>query len=135
MKLLQSLFRLFSADSEAASTLRPMNIHSVNDDQSLDSAFEHSMKEPVVLFKHSSTCPISAMARNQITSLHDPEDPPVYEVVVQRSRPISHKIEAELGIKHESPQVIILHQKEPVFHTSHSRITAELIRQTVLANQ
>ena len=89
------------------------------------------MREPVVLFKHSITCGISHRARRQIGQLTEERDPPVYEVIIQEMRPLSNKIEEQLGIRHQSPQVIVLHQRQPIFDASHGRVTAQAVRDVV----
>ena len=97
----------------------------------LEQAAEQSMQEPVVLFKHSTMCGISRRARRQIEELTEENDPPVYEVVIQEDRPLSNQIAAWLDIKHQSPQVIILHQRRPIFDTSHGRVTADAVREAI----
>ena len=105
-----------------------MEINVLNSEEKLEEAFAHSMNEPVVIFKHSMTCPISAMARRRILHLDETNDPPVYEVVVQTARPLSQKLEQDLGIRHESPQAIVLHKQSPIYNASHHMISVEEIR-------
>ena len=61
-------------------------------------------------------------------TLTEPGDPPVYEVVVQRARDVSNAIAARLGLRHESPQVILLSGNEVLFHASHGGVTPDAIR-------
>ncbi len=105
--------------------------HKIDSEAALEQASEHSMQEPVVLFKHSTRCGISCRARLQIEELTGATDPPVYEVVVQEARPLSNRIAESLGIKHQSPQVIILHQRQPIFDASHGRVTANAVREAI----
>ncbi len=99
--------------------------------EALEDARRRSHAEPVVLYKHSNTCGVSTMARREITSFHDAERVPVYEVVVQTARHISDEIEQRYGIRHESPQVIVLHRDRPVYDTSHGRIRREELRDVI----
>ena len=112
-------------------TMDIRHYHKIDSEAALEQASEHSMQEPVVLFKHSTRCGISRRARRQIEALTEATDPPVYEVVVQEARPLSNKIAESLGIKHQSPQVILLHQRAPVFDASHGRVTASAVREAV----
>ncbi len=105
--------------------------HKIDSEAILDQASEHSMREPVVLFKHSNTCGTSHRARREIEQLTEDDDPPVYEVVVQEARSLSNKIETWLGIRHQSPQVIVLYQRQPIFDASHGRVTAQAVRDIV----
>jgi len=97
----------------------------------LEQAFDHSMQEPVVLYKHSNLCGASFRARRQVTQLNDESGLLVYEVVVQDARPLSQHIESRLGVRHQTPQVIVLFQGRPVFTASHSRVTAQAVRQAI----
>ncbi len=111
--------------------MAPKRYYKIDSDAVLDQASEHSMEEPVVLFKHSTMCGISRRARREIEELTEDHDPPVYEVVIQEARPLSNKVASWLGIKHQSPQVIILHQRQPVFDASHGRVTANAVREAI----
>lgn len=90
---------------------------------------EQSESEPVVIFKHSNTCPISAAARDRIeTGINNNElTAPVFEVVVQENRSLSDTIAEELSVKHESPQVIIVRNGSAIANTSHHDVSAEFI--------
>jgi bacillithiol system protein YtxJ len=87
----------------------------------LQAAIEESRVRPVLLFKHSTSCGISSgVFRDVITVEAD-----VNLVVVQTDRHISNEIERRTGIRHESPQAIVLKNGEPVYHASHYDITPE----------
>ena len=111
--------------------MAPKRYHKIDSEAILDQASEHSMREPVVLFKHSVRCGISHRARREIEQLTQDDDPPVYEVVVQEARSLSKKIETWLGIRHQSPQVIVLYQRQPIFDASHGGVTAQAVRDVV----
>ena len=95
--------------------------------EALDDAFRLSHDHPVILFKHSLTCPISSAAYQEMSRL-------MYEVslvVVQSARDISREVEMRTGIRHESPQTIILRGGEAVWNASHWRITCDAVEQAV----
>jgi len=52
---------------------------------------------------------------------------PVYLVDVIAQRPLSREIAARLGIRHESPQVIVLRNGAVAWHGSHSDVSAEAL--------
>lgn len=56
---------------------------------------------------------------------------PVYFVDVLAQRPLSQRIAVALGIRHESPQAIMLQAGTPVWHASHSEVTADALLQRV----
>jgi bacillithiol system protein YtxJ len=93
-------------------------------------ALDHSEREAVVVFKHSSTCPISAGANASVEPLAD--DVPVYRLIVQQARPASQHIAEATGVRHESPQAIVLQNRQPTFNASHGRVTADALRSALL---
>lgn len=92
---------------------------------------DDSTKEPILLFKHSTTCPISAAAHEQYQTFLKHADKnrlSAYIIKVIESREISNQVEADTGIKHESPQIFLIQNEEVSWHTSHSNITTEAIQ-------
>jgi bacillithiol system protein YtxJ len=90
---------------------------------SLDRLFEESFERPVVLLKHSVTCGISAGVYREVGLV----DADVNVVVIQTHREISNAISTRTGIRHESPQAIVLREGKPVYHASHYDIEAKHI--------
>lgn len=91
----------------------------------LDRARKESHDAPVVLYKHSAVCGMSTLARREVKAFVEQSNVPVYEVVVQSERDVSNEIESIYGIRHESPQAIVLYRDEPAAHASHGRIRTE----------
>jgi len=104
----------------------PYDELSTNDDW--EDALAHSERTPVLVFKHSSSCPVSGKADTEITEFAQEEEVPVYRVVVQDNRPVSDVIEDDLDVRHETPQAILLHEGASVFDTSHFNVTADTLR-------
>ncbi len=44
---------------------------------------------------------------------------------MREDRGVSDAVEEELGVKHESPQIILMYENTPLWHTSHGNITRE----------
>lgn len=93
----------------------------VEEIETLDEIFAASREKNVVLFKHSVTCPISTDVYYEVSKA----DADIHLVVVQNARSISNAIAERTGIRHESPQAIILRDGQPIYHASHYDITAE----------
>ena len=93
--------------------------------ESFDKAEKQSHQTPVIILKHSNTCPISTGAYDRVSELGKD----VYLVVVQEQRPLSNEIEAKTGVQHESPQILIIKDGKVTYHASHRAITAEVILQ------
>jgi len=89
--------------------------------EALDQLWEESTKNPIVILKHSNSCPISGNAYDEMTKIFSP----ISLVIVQERRDISNAIEKKSGIEHESPQVLILKDKKVVWNASHRQVTAE----------
>ncbi len=96
------------------------NFIEINSGAELDKLFDESNEKPVVLFKHSLTCPISAGVYQEISGA----TADIHIVVMQHARDVSNKIAERTGIRHESPQAIVLKNGKPVYHASHYDVTA-----------
>ena len=93
----------------------------------LDAALAHAGSEPIFLFKHSETCGMSLQAHEEVSAaLSDPTwDTPVYLVSVQAARAVSNAIAGRLGVRHASPQVLLVDGDSVCWHTSHMAITVD----------
>ena len=92
--------------------------------------FLASASGPVLLYKHSATCGRSAMARQEIRDVAGTFDGPssVGMIVVQTARRVSNEVARRFAVRHESPQVLLLHEGRVVWTASHFRVTSEAIR-------
>lgn len=82
--------------------------------------------EIAVLFKHSRTCPVSWAASKEVQRFRaNYPSVPVYTVTVQQQRQISNQIEDWTGIRHESPQIIVLRRGVVAYSASHEDVTSE----------
>lgn len=88
--------------------------------------YEASATRPLVVFKHSTTCPVSANAYdefNKYLSDKPREDVQYVLVKVIESRPVSNQIAEDTSVKHESPQIIYFEKKAKVWTASHWSVT------------
>ncbi|MFF2483194.1 bacillithiol system redox-active protein YtxJ [Paenibacillus sp. NPDC058071] len=93
-------------------------------------AFEGSKNQPLVIFKHSTTCPVSANAHREFSEYlaEKPLENADYVLVkVIESRPVSNQIAEDTAVTHASPQILFVQNKEKVWTTSHWAITKEHI--------
>ncbi|MDQ4123105.1 MAG: bacillithiol system redox-active protein YtxJ [Acidobacteriota bacterium] len=97
-----------------------MAFNEITEINELDAVFAESNEKPVVLYKHSLTCPISHAAYEEMSLL---KNEPIRLVIVQDARAVSNEIAARTGLRHESPQTIILREGKPIWHASHYDIT------------
>lgn len=90
-------------------------------------ALAGSDRQPFVILKHSTACPVSANALSEYESYlqKQPQENMEYLMVkVIESRPVSNKITEDLQVKHASPQIIYVEKSHPVWNASHWSITA-----------
>lgn len=99
----------------------------------LEAAIAESRERPVLLFKHSRTCGISCEALDELHAHVEKADPQAsYKLItVQSHRRLSDEAAARLGIRHETPQAILLRDGRPVWTASHFRITKQQLDQVV----
>lgn len=96
---------------------------------------------PVVIFKHSETCGISARAHTEMLKLaataHASDESPIANlqigiVAIQTAREVSNEIEARTGVEHESPQVFVMRKGQVTWSASHGAVKAEAVQRAVL---
>ena len=83
----------------------------------------------VVLFLHAPRCGISRRAYHQVARLGGE----VALVDVARAHEVKWAIEERTGVRHESPQVIVLHGGRVIWSASHFAITATAVRRACRA--
>jgi bacillithiol system protein YtxJ len=109
------------------------NLLELNSIQELDVALTESNARPVLLFKHSLTCPISTHAFGELRSYLNNPDPRIsYKLItVQTARAVSDEAASRLHVRHQSPQAILVKGGAEIWHASHYDITAEALEQAI----
>lgn len=98
----------------------------LNSEEQLGLIDQKSKKKPVLLFKHSTSCPISSMSLNRFERSYTEEahfDPYFLDLITFRQ--VSNQIAERYGVPHESPQVILVKDGKAVYDTSHNAISFE----------
>jgi bacillithiol system protein YtxJ len=90
--------------------------------QQLEQLNETSANKPQLIFKHSTRCSISTMAKNRLYKNALPEDIDFYYLDLISHRDISNKIAEQYGVHHESPQVLLIKNGKCIYNESHSGI-------------
>ncbi len=90
------------------------------------------IRDLVVIFKHSPTCPVSWMAHHQVSNfrLSRPEIP-VYLLLVRKHRDVSDELARRTGVRHESPQVLVFKKGSLLGSASHDQVTSELLEELI----
>ncbi len=80
-----------------------------------------SQQQPVLVLKHSATCPVSASAHAAYAAM-DADAPPRYVVTVQSARDVSDFLARALDVRHETPQAILIDAGTAVWTATHGRV-------------
>jgi bacillithiol system protein YtxJ len=102
-------------------------LHEITQGFDLDLLIESSAKRPVIIFKHSNSCGTSLHQFEQISNL----SAEVHIVVVQNARQESNRIAEITGVRHHSPQVIVLSEGKVIYHGSHYSIDFDKIEKII----
>ena len=102
-----------------------MNWNKLTTAAQLHEIAETSKSTPVLIFKHSTRCPISSMARHRLESDWSFEDEQVkpYFLDLIRYRELSSQVAEDFDVYHESPQVLLIKDGECTYENSHLDIT------------
>ena len=92
---------------------------------------EKSRAKPQVIFKHSTRCSISAMAKGRLERSIAPENTDFYFLDLIAHRNISNQISTEFNVSHESPQILLIKDGECIYDESHGSITMDEIEEQV----
>lgn len=84
-------------------------------------------EQPVFVYKHSTRCSVSLFAMRRLNSVEpQPRERWVYlDVIKQRS--LSHALSEELGVRHESPQLLLLQSGKVLAHCSHNQVNEDTV--------
>ena len=91
-----------------------------------------SETQPVLIFKHSTRCSISRFALKQFEfefDLHEVILP--YYLDLLNYRDVSNEIANRFNVHHQSPQVMVLKNREVIYHESHEGIAVSELRKRV----
>lgn len=91
--------------------------------------FDALLPEPLaIVYKHSTMCGLSDIAHGEVKDFlarHPGRE--VHLVRVIEERPVSDHIASSTGVRHESPQLLILRNGKVVWHASHRGVTTDAI--------
>lgn len=104
--------------------------------EDLEKVLELSTEKPVLLFKQSTTCPISASAFAEYHAFlkNNKEDLAPYFVKVRETREVSNQVAEDLETEHQSPQILLVKDKTAVWNASHNNITVNSITEALNNN-
>ena len=103
----------------------------LRDSAQLDEIVTRSSQIPCIIFKHSTRCSISAMAKMRLEDHWDfqPEEAEIYFLDLIQYRELSNQIAERFSVYHESPQIILLRNGESTYDASHLDISVQELRE------
>jgi bacillithiol system protein YtxJ len=101
--------------------------------EDLDRLLAQTSERPLLLFKHSVTCGTSAEALDElIDHLNEDQLDARYAIVtVQSHRELSNAVSARLGVRHETPQALLIRNGRVIWSASHFRVTAAAVQSAI----
>jgi bacillithiol system protein YtxJ len=100
-----------------------------------------SDRRPLLLFKHSHSCGISAEALDELLdhlsarAAKTASGPRYAMLTVQTHRDLSNAVSARLGVRHETPQALLIRDGRVVWSASHFRVTAQAVASALTAHR
>jgi bacillithiol system protein YtxJ len=115
-------------------TFFSMTWHPLTDLAQLETLRAESFQQPILIYKHSTSCSISATALNRLErswNAHEMTHLKAYQLDLLRYRPVSNAVAEQFEVAHESPQVLILRDGVCVYHASHFGISYPAVKAQV----
>ena len=102
----------------------------IDDRATLDNLISDSKQKTVLVFKHSNACGVSARAYRELEKLQGQ----VNLLEVQAVPDLSREFESLTGVRHETPQVILLRDGKAVWNASHFDVNAASVSRALESN-
>jgi bacillithiol system protein YtxJ len=81
-----------------------------------------------VIYKHSPTCSLCGWSNYKLGQLAEQDGLELLLVDVWTQRELSQDIAEHFGVRHESPQILIIDDGEVTWHASHRGVAPERVR-------
>ncbi len=99
-----------------------MNWIPITDESNIQKIKDSSSEKPQVIFKHSTRCSISSMAKSRLERSETPAGIDFHYLDLLNYRSLSNLIAKEFNVEHASPQVLLIKDGVCVYDESHSGI-------------
>ena len=113
-----------------------MNWKSLSRIEEVEDIIAQSGQRYCLIFKHSTRCSISAMAKMRLESAWnfsaEEVEPNLLDLIA--FRPVSNYVAEHFSVHHESPQILLIRQGECVLDASHLDIHVAEIEEVMSAS-
>jgi len=122
MGLLDKIFK--KQDDIAKEEIKEIPWKLLTREEQLDQILDESKDQPVVIFKHSTRCGVSRMVLKQFEKNYDLDsgEAKLYFLDLLEYRDMSNALAEKFKVMHQSPQMIVINNKEVVHQASHHDI-------------
>jgi bacillithiol system protein YtxJ len=121
-----ALFHRDPLDEEEETGPRRAKFVPVASEAELDRLFQPTAGT-VLLFLHDPYCPISNRAYEAVEGV----EATVHILDVAANSALGRSVQTRTGIRHESPQAIVVKDGEPAWHASHGRIRRTALQEAL----
>ncbi|NNE29479.1 MAG: bacillithiol system redox-active protein YtxJ [Saprospiraceae bacterium] len=117
--------------------MHPITWRDLQREDQLSEIVEFSYQQTCLIFKHSTRCSLSSIAKMRLEDSwafsEDNLRPYILDLIQYRA--ISDRIEQDFGVKHESPQILVIEKGEVTLDASHLDITVEEISSVLVPTE
>jgi bacillithiol system protein YtxJ len=110
-----------------------MNWISLSTAEDINQIKKASFEHPQVIFKHSTRCSISSVAKSRLERGDAPAGIDFHYLDLIAYRSISNLVAETFDVHHESPQVLLIKNGECVYDESHNGINMSEIEEQSLS--
>lgn len=105
----------------------------LEDGAQLNQIVESSKSAPVAIYKHSTSCPVSAAVLHRLERLWDIPDSAItmYFLDLLKYRTLSNEVASLFDLPHASPQLLIVENGKLKAGTSHRQITIDFVKKAL----
>jgi bacillithiol system protein YtxJ len=104
-----------------------MKWNELTSEEQIETIRTKSYEKPQVIFKHSTRCVISSVAKSRLEKWQPTEDFEFYFLDLIKYKPLSSRVAEEFKVYHESPQVLVIRDGECIYDESHLGISLQEI--------
>lgn len=112
-----------------------MDWNIIDSPESIEKLLSKSFLDDVLIFKHSTSCSISHMAKMRLEDQWDFQTIKPYFLDLKRYRILSDLIADRFNVHHESPQILLIRKGQCIYEASHFDISIEELKETLSWHQ
>jgi len=111
-----------------------VNWNALTQQNQIQEIITESKETPVIIFKHSTTCAISATAKNRLERQWADagiKGVKTYYLDLLAHRPVSNQVAQVFGVEHQSPQLLLIKNGVCEYDASHLGINLNEVKKNI----